>query len=91
VAVLNLDAALVAGRDGEDVGLDGAGANVFQQRWIAKLAHDGIVNGPRLRRFQDLGVDRLPIDPHGQLADHSPFRQREEVSALGEAIALVHE
>ena len=82
VAVRDLDLAFRAGRDGEDIGLDGVVAHILQQRRVAQLAHDGIVDGAGLVLGQDFGLDGHAVDPHGQLGDGRAGRQREEVRTL---------
>jgi len=89
--VFDLDAALVARRDGEHVGADGVGADVLQQGRITPLAHDIIVDAPRLLRLQELRLDRLAVDPHGEVAHGGALWQREHVRALHHRLPFVDE
>ena len=73
----NLDAPLIAGGDGEDIGLDDIVPDVFQQGGVAVLAYDLVIDAAGFLGPQDLGVDGLAIDPHRQLIDSSTVRQRE--------------
>ena len=91
LAVFNLDAPLVAGRDGENVGLDGPCAHILQQGRVAQLAHNLVVDGAGLVGVQDFGLDGLAVDPHGELGYRRAFRQREEIGAFHHPVVVVDE
>ena len=52
------DAAGFAGRDREDVRLHRLRADVFEQRRVAVLAHDLVVDAARFAGVEDLRLDR---------------------------------
>src|SRR5439155_384451 len=64
--------------DREDADLENVLAGVFEQRRVARLAHNILVNAPRLVRAHQFGLDRPPVDLHGELLDLRPFRHGEQ-------------
>ena len=91
LAVGQLDAALAAGRDGEDAGLERAPAHVFQQRRITLAPDDVLVDGAGLVAAQQLALQLLAIHPHVEARDRGVLRQREDVGALDRIARLVDE
>ncbi len=91
LTVLDGNPAFLVRRNREDVGLDRVHADVLQQGGIAQLADDFVVDSPRLAGAEDLGLNRRPINPHGQLADRCPGRQWEQVCAFHDPIIIVNE
>ncbi len=91
LGIFDFEGALAAGRDREDVGLDGVRADVFEQRRIAHLLHDGRVDLLSFFFFQNLGPVGLAVDAHHQIGDRHAARQRKHVGAFGVAPAFVGE
>jgi hypothetical protein len=54
--------------------LDGAAADVLQQRRIAQIADDLIVDAAGFGGVEQLRRHRLPVDPHRELAVRGPVR-----------------
>src|SRR5439155_14768946 len=64
--------------DREDADLENVLAGVFEQRRVAQLAHNVLVNAPRLVRAHQFGLNRPAIDLHGEFLDLRPFWDREQ-------------
>jgi hypothetical protein len=91
LGIFQLDAALAAGRDREDAGLDGVPAHVFQQGRVAPAPDDLLVDSAGLVGGEHLRLYGLPVHPHHEPADRRAGRQREDVGALGLPVVLVDE
>ena len=68
--------------DGEDAHLEDVAPGVFQQRRVFELAHDVLVNPPRLLGGQQLGFDLLAVDLHRELVDVRAFGDGEDERAF---------
>jgi len=91
LAVGDLDAAVLAGRDRENAGLQQAAARVLEQGRVAHPADDVLVGAAGLLGVEEFGIDGLAVHPHAELADSRAVGDREEVGALGGPVVGVVE
>src|SRR5205823_8866143 len=68
--------------DGEDAHLEHVLACVFEQRRVAQLADNVLVNPARFLRRHQLGLDRFAIDLHRELFDLRAFRNWKQKGAF---------
>ena len=76
------DALVAVWLDGENPHLEDIPARVFQQGGVLQFAHDVLVNGARLVGGQQLGLDLLAADFHGELVNLAAFGDGKQVSAF---------
>jgi len=82
LGVFQRDLARLAGRDGEDPRANQSLACELDQRGIAFLTDDRLVDGSRLRGIHCFAAQLLIALPQGVAREHSLAREREVVHAL---------
>jgi len=89
--VLELNPLLAQRLNWEDADLEQALPGVLQQGRIARLAHDVLVDLPRLVRVEQFRLDLLAVDVHREPVDLRAARNREQVGALERLVVRVVE
>ena len=91
LGVGDLDALLAVGRDGIDPGPEEIAAHVLEQARVAHAADDVLVDPPGLAAVEDLALDPLVADVHGEIGDGGAFGNGEDVGPLDVPAEVVDE
>ena len=89
--VADLDAFVRCRFDRKDTDLEGAPADVFQERGVPGLADDLLVERPGLVRRQEFSGQLLAVDVHDEGVDVRSFGKGEDVGAFHAAVVGVVE
>ena len=76
------DALAAVWLDGENAHFEDIAAGVFEQGGVLQFAHDVLVNGAGLVGGQQLGLDLLAGDLHGELVNLAAFGDGKQVGAF---------